>query len=363
MNPSLERLKIGIMGCGAVADLFYTPALKVIQESGLISVEVLCDPARENADRLAKSFPAAAVAENLSGRKIDLVIVASPPNLHASQTIAALQSGSAVLCEKPMAISADQCREMNACAKSRRRLLAVGLIRRFFPASQLIRQIISNRVLGHVTAFDFSEGAPFSWPAKSESFFDKEQAGGGVLTDLGSHVLDLLIWWFGQPQEEKYQDDAMGGVEANCHLDLKYEEGTHGIVRLSRDCQLANKCFIQFDHGWLRWNLSDINTIELSFDKPGLVLDGAVLKREGKASVCHKVAKPLTLSHTFLAQINNVIASMAGNEKLLASGEEAAKSIEFIERCYGKRTLIDMPWLSAKERVRAQSLGSADSTC
>jgi predicted dehydrogenase len=406
------------MGCGAVAQLFYAPALLEIEKDGVIGVEMLYDPAKENTYRLAKLFPAARICQttppdnminildqqrfaganpwqakvktrpkkvNVSSpasqpvgiseeygrvytpagvselfQNIDLAIIASPPYLHADQTIAALESGAAVLCEKPMATSISQCQAMNTSAENTGRLLAVGMIRRFFPASQLIQHVIANNLLGQVKSFQFLEGSVFSWPARSASFFDKQQSGGGVLMDTGSHVLDLLIWWFGLPSECKYEDDTMGGVETNCRLELKYADRISGIVRLSRDCKLTNKCYIEFENGWLNWSLLDINTIEIYSKEELIIVDGVMARRGANNSMICTAAKPLALSDVFVAQIKNVLAALAGQEKLAVSGKEAAKSIEFIGRCYGRSRLIDMPWLSPAELTKARILGASD---
>lgn len=181
--------------------------------------------------------------------------------------------------------------------------------------------------------------------------------------DSGSHVLDLLLWWLGQPEITQYEDDAMGGVETNCRVKLKYAGDSHGIVRLSRDCQLANKCYIEFEQGWLRWNLSDVNSIELSFQQESITLGGVRLTKGSKDSVFHTAARPLTLHEIFIDQINNVLASIAGKDKLVVSGEEASKCIESIERCYRERSLIAMPWLSADEWARGRKLGSSEAVC
>jgi hypothetical protein len=97
--------------------------------------------------------------------------------------------------------------------------------------------------------------------------------------------------------------------------------------------------------------------------KESLTLDGVVIENKSKDGLFHTAAKPLTLPATFVAQIQNVLASLAGNERLIVSGEEAVKSIQLIETCYGKRTLIEMPWLASDELVRARSLGSGNAAC
>jgi hypothetical protein len=64
-----------------------------------------------------------------------------------------------------------------------------------------------------------------------------------------------MLWWFGDAKVFDYYDDSMGGIEANCELELEMSNGAEGTVRLSRDCLLSNKCFIEFEKGWLVYTL------------------------------------------------------------------------------------------------------------
>jgi hypothetical protein len=91
-----------------------------------------------------------------------------------------------------------------------RRVLAVGLVRRFLPACQTIRAILRQGILGDVQSFHFAEGGTFRWPTHSTTYFQRSTAAGGVLADIGTHLLDLITWWMGEPSEIRYEDDAMG---------------------------------------------------------------------------------------------------------------------------------------------------------
>src|SRR5258708_1746324 len=97
---------IGIAGCGAVTELYYAPALQLLEGEGVCRVTSLFDPEAASAARIVRQFPQASRASSygeLLHSGIDLVIIASPPRVHAEQAIAALSSGLAVLCEKPIA--------------------------------------------------------------------------------------------------------------------------------------------------------------------------------------------------------------------------------------------------------------------
>jgi len=97
-------------------------------------------------------------------------------------------------------------------------LLAVGHFRRFFPSTKMVKEILDAALLGAVRSFRFLDGEIYNWPARTASPFDRAEAGGGVLIDIGAHTLDLLLWWLGNEAEVLYQDDALGGVEANCRI-------------------------------------------------------------------------------------------------------------------------------------------------
>jgi predicted dehydrogenase len=361
MTNGFGPARIALIGCGAVAENYYAPALRRLENAGQVQLAALYDPEPENLAKLAKVFPDATAVNQFAqvkslGKSIQLAIIASPVRYHAEQSIELTRSGMSVLCEKPMAASSAACMEMIEAANQTGCPLAVGMLRRFYPATQLIRQMIERRILGDVKFFEFLEGVKFSWPARSFSFFDKKQAAGGVLLDLGVHVLDLLIWWFGQPEEVLYEDDTMGGIETNCRLNVRYRGGVFGTVRLSRDTPMLNRYSIQFDNGQIVWHINDINRIEIEFNgrENG---SGAIANGSGASILAMKTGAPLaSLEEILVAQLKNVLAAIRQEGELIAPAHEACKSVALIESCYRERTLIKMPWLSETELAAARKL-------
>src|SRR5262245_5937646 len=99
----LAPVRVALIGCGAVSEHYYAPALGELEKAGLLQLLVLVDPNVGQTERLKTCFPSAQVQKDLaglSGSVIDLAIVASPPRFHAAQTIALLRAGVSVLCEK-----------------------------------------------------------------------------------------------------------------------------------------------------------------------------------------------------------------------------------------------------------------------
>lgn len=349
MRGQHARIKVALIGCGAVARLYYLPALRDLEAAGSLEVVALLDPVARHAALLREAFPQARTVSQLSElpqHAFELGIVASPHSLHAAQTIHLLEAGISVLCEKPMATTADDARAMARAAAASQGLLAIGLVRRFFPATQTIRRMMSLRVLGEISSFEFSEGgASFSWPAASRGYFDKREAQGGVLMDIGVHALDLMQWWLGHSAVVDYADDAMGGVEANCLIRCRLDCGATGELRLSRDCALANRYTIRGTRGWLSWQAGEVDRFEFAFADSSQVVQAGV-----------RNLTPSNFEQSFLGQLRNVMAALRGTEELAVPAAEGIASIELIEQCYRQRSLMALPWLDEREIARGREL-------
>jgi predicted dehydrogenase len=366
--PKVGRLSAGtgamhkprpivLIGCGAVAQQFYLPALRHLESRGEIKVSSLVDPSSTARNVLAQAFPAATQSTSLAEvARLEgaLAIIASPPRFHAEQTEQSFEKGWHVLCEKPMASTTAECERMVAGARAANRLLAVGLYKRFFPASAYIHDLIQHQRLGRLKHFTISEGGPFRWPAATPSFFNKAQTPGGVLLDIGVHVLDLLLWWSGEPARFEYEDDAMGGLETNVRLAIEFANGAEGVVHLSRDWKTRNEYRFQFERGEVRWRVNDANGLIVQLDGSPSALRSALVDPLSTRS--ESPALQPSNPQSFIRQIQNVSAAIDGREALLVPGEEGLRSLRWIEACYRQRTLIDQPWLSEAELARARTL-------
>ena len=153
--------------------------------------------------------------EMIEKEKLDIVTVAVPNNQHMELTVAALESGANVLCEKPMAMNVAEAEKMLKTAKRCKKKLGIDFSYRFKPQSRAMKDMIEQGALGEIyyarsvwfrrrgipglAANDFNTGSGKSAPMGSW-FFDKKQSGGGPLIDLGVHRLDLALWLMGSPE-------------------------------------------------------------------------------------------------------------------------------------------------------------------
>lgn len=190
-------VRIGLLGCGAIACHHHLPALARLQDAVVVG---LADPdpaALARAAGLAKGAQAHADATDLLARSdVDAVVIAAPPGLHADLAVAAAAAAKHVYVEKPLAISEAQARNVLDAVAASGVLGTVGFNRRFHPIYERAREVLSAGRIGevHLVQTAFCEpAAPGGLPDWKRS----RASGGGVLLDLASHHFDLVRWLLG----------------------------------------------------------------------------------------------------------------------------------------------------------------------
>ncbi|GED24421.1 oxidoreductase [Brevibacillus agri] len=192
--------KIGIIGAGGIA-LAHLEAAKREPRAEIVAI---ADVSRETAAEKAEQYGIAHVftdyEEMLSQAPIDAVIVCVPNYLHAQAAKQALAAGKHLLCEKPMAMNAQQAEDMIEAAKQAGKILMVAQNNRFRSQAQQVKAWLDEGRLGSIyhakTGWVRRNGIPGwgSW------FTQKELAGGGPLIDIGVHMLDLTLWLLDHPK-------------------------------------------------------------------------------------------------------------------------------------------------------------------
>ncbi|CAG7633147.1 Gfo/Idh/MocA family protein [Paenibacillus allorhizosphaerae] len=191
-----QKLKIGIIGCGGIANGKHLPSLSKQPEVELVA---FCDIILAKAEKAAGQYgvEGAKVYEDyrslLADASIDVVHVCTPNDSHAEISIAALESDKHVMCEKPMAKTAADARRMVEAAKRTGKKLTIGYNNRYRPDSWFMKQICEDGELGEIyyaKAHAIRRRAVPTWGV----FLDEEKQGGGPLIDIGTHALDLTLW-------------------------------------------------------------------------------------------------------------------------------------------------------------------------
>jgi predicted dehydrogenase len=303
-----------------------------------IAVTVLVDRVRVRAEALARRFGVPRVCDRFEqvGSKADAVLIALPNHLHAPVAISFLRGGIPVLVEKPMATSAVEARAMVEAAAAGGVPLQVGLMMRFAPAARAICRALDSEVLGAVTSFEVEWGERFRWPLVTGSGMVPQEAGGGVLLDFGSHLLDLLCWWLGHPELIAYHDDSQGGLEADCELEVRLSGPfgrVTGIARFSRLRDLGNCVRLVGDRAVIEWEHTTGAGVRLSVPTP----------RERATSFFWEPTDLGVEGDVFAAQLR-AFARAVRSGVTPVPGESALPAIELIDQCYRQRQRLVQPW-------------------
>ena len=199
----MDMVKIGIIGCGGIANGKHMPALKKLKDVEMVA---FCDIIEERAQKAAKEYgvPGAKVFtdyKELLKLDLDVVHVLTPNKQHSFITVDALEAGKHVMCEKPMAINTVEAQKMLDAAKRTGKKLTIGYQSRFRPDSMYLKQACENGELGEIyyaRAQAIRRRAVPTWGV----FLDAEKQGGGPLIDIGTHALDLTLWMMNNYEPE-----------------------------------------------------------------------------------------------------------------------------------------------------------------
>ena len=198
-----KTLRVALVGVGAAAQIAHIPALRKTEGTELAA---LCDRDPEKAARVAQKFQVPKVHARfddlLADEEIDAIDICTPNYLHAPMAIAALEAGKHVLCERPLARSAEEAAGMVKAAKKADRMLMCAVPHRFRPDAQLLKKFIEKGDLGEI--FFAKAGwlrQRTQWDS-DEWRRQKRESGGGVVLDLGFQMLDLSLWTLGNPSVE-----------------------------------------------------------------------------------------------------------------------------------------------------------------
>jgi len=328
----LEKLTCAVIGGGAVAERVHLPALA---RCAGIEATMIVDASEARARQMADRFAIGRIATDYHDAigRVDAAIIGLPHQLHAPVAADLLKAGIPVLVEKPMALTPEQCDVMIDAAAQSGAVLAVGLLRRCSPSLRWVKSALDAGVLGRLLSFDLAEGAIYRWPVASPSMFRRE--GGGVLSDAGAHVLDLVLWWFGDHRSLVYRDDAMGGVEADCLLELEMASGVSGRVELSRTRDMRNSCIITGERGTIEVGTKTDSVVTVTW-KDGIALGGRGASGDRPS--------PTTLIDLFEPQLRQFIHAIRFGEAPIVSGAEARRSIALLSACYRARQPWVHPW-------------------
>jgi len=329
-----KQLRVAVIGGGSIAKHRHLPEFDANDRVKIVAV---CDKVEKNAEKLAKKFGGKVYTDwrdVVALADVDAVSVCTPNNLHAPVSIAALEAGKHVLCEKPMATSASEADAMIAAAKVHNKVLMIGHNQRLAPMHVRAKQILQSGVLGRVITFrtSFAHPGPEGWSIEGVGgwFFQKEQAFVGAMGDLGVHKADLIRWMLDDEVTEVAAFvDALAGkvnstVDDNAICLFRMASGAIGSMTASWSHNPGedNGTTLYCEKGIMRVNTDPIYTVivELTSGEKQLIrTSGMQTNDEG--------------GQTSSGIIDMFVASVLDGTACPIPGEEGAKSLAVILAC------------------------------
>lgn len=193
----MDRIvKVGIIGCGGIGTQKHMPALSKLKN---VEIVAFCDIIEKRAQNACKKFGTADAKvyvdykELLKDDSIEVIHVCTPNRSHSFISIDAMEAGKHVMCEKPMAKTTKEAKDMVEASKRTSKKLTIGYQNRYRDDSFYLKRACENEELGEVyyaKAHALRRRAVPTWGV----FLNEEEQGGGPLIDIGTHALDLTLW-------------------------------------------------------------------------------------------------------------------------------------------------------------------------
>lgn len=242
-------LKVGIIGCGRIAALRHIPEC---HENPAVELVGFYNRTNGTAVQMAQQYGGKVydrIEECIFDPNVDAVIISTPNHTHASLAVRALCAGKHVICEKPMAVTEKECREMVKAAKDNHRILLIAHHERYTQTHQTARKLIADGAIGKVLSFQttFAHAGPEQKRTQKDLwFYDKKQAGLGVSADLGVHKIDTIRYLLDDEVEEVSAKVSLADadknrpqqncVDNNAVYLMKMKQGAIGTVTVSWTC-------------------------------------------------------------------------------------------------------------------------------
>lgn len=209
-----------------------------------VEVVAIADPVKESREKLAAEFGVKSCVDDyrkLLDTECDLITVCTPNDSHRDITVAFLNAGKHVICEKPIARTLSEADEMIAAAKRAGKMLFVALNQRFGTQNRLVKKSLDSaegigRPFMAVSTFIGNEFNRMNQPGSWKGSWEK--SGGGVTIDNGFHMIDLLRWWFGEVKAVTASMgtlaiDAADKAEDSALINLEFESGMLASLTLT----------------------------------------------------------------------------------------------------------------------------------
>lgn len=323
----MKEINFGIIGCGDVTEKKSGPAFRKLEGSNLLAVmrrneEKVIDYAkRHKVEKYSTDY-----LELLKDENIDAIYVATPPNKHHFYTLEAAKYGKAVYVEKPMALTVDECKEMIKVCEDNKVPLFIAYYRREHEKFKKAKELIDSNEIGEIRSFNYFYTSKILTIDPNRPWLVTEDiSGGGMLYDIGSHMIDLIIYLFGDIEMAT-------GISTNQSKAFGVNDVTTGIIKFKNDIQ---------------------GSIQLSFngneDRDELVIIGSkgtikfsIMSNDNLTVIKDNETYELSfddMEHVQMPYIKRVVDTLLGKDNYDATGIYGLRTQEILEAFNNSTTI------------------------
>jgi predicted dehydrogenase len=313
-----EPLDFALIGCGGIAQT-HLQAIAELSETQLVAVADVNEKAAQDVADQHKCSALKDYRRLLNGKKIDAVVICTPPSTHAEIANFFLKKGIHVLCEKPLAVNSKQAKQMVKAAEENDCLLMMASKFRYVEDIIWAKSLIASGILGDIVLFENVFCSHVDMNDRWNS--NKKIAGGGVLIDNGSHSIDIARFLLGplvKVQAEKGRSVQGLEVEDTAHIYFKTHLDTQGVIDLSWSIHKERDSYVEI------------------FGTEGALSIGWKTSKYRQSETLHWVdfGTGYDKLGAFKRQLENFVATIKGREKPLITSVDGLESVRVIEAAY-----------------------------
>jgi predicted dehydrogenase len=315
-----KKLKWGIAGLGHYSENTIIPTLSTVRKARIMSVY---SSTPERAKFINEKFDIPHAFSDFGQfltSDIDAVYIGSANCDHYEQVLQAAAAKKHILCDKPLALTSRQAREMVQTCKDNNVQLAVNYVYRFHPLAAKVKELITNQAIGNLIHVNAHFNINF--PPDNNFRFIKSKSGGGAMRDLGSHLLDLFRYFGGEMEPVSCIMDNVifkSEVEDFASGTLKFENGGYASFLVSTN---TGKAF---------------NRIEIIGSDGSICLENLIGQKQASAKLTILLEKEAKMAFRKRANkvqrgLKLVTGAFLKNKPALATGEDGLIGLELIEK-------------------------------
>lgn len=378
-ESKIDKINIGIVGCGWIVEFAHLPALQKIKD---VTVKAVFDINIESARLISKKFSIQYVFdkfEDFIDCGLDGIIIATPNSTHVSYTMEALQRNVGVLCEKPVALKSSEVEEIIKICKEKNVIYIPGFVNRWREDIQKMYSVLQEGKIGEIKSVSAGWLRKSGIPRPGTWFTSRRFSGGGVLTDLGSHIIDICLMIIGDRKlydttlltsvcdqeniEQKCAAEWFRSNDNNSHYEMdvektaianaRYEDGVKLSVKLSWMAPIKSDCTYFRVHG-INGDIELKTLFGFSSDRLWKE-DSLKICADGKEEVIYFDMSENKSRVAFGKMLSYFCNSLRTGSVLSVNCYDAFKSVALIEKLYNTEIQDEKKFFKLYRRIKWKS--------